>query len=80
MVHVSPKNMRASPNATDGPLGGLAVAVKDNISTADMPTTCASAMLSGARDFDHTVDMNHLTRRVCRVYAPLRRDSRAAPA
>ncbi|KII86058.1 hypothetical protein PLICRDRAFT_178347 [Plicaturopsis crispa FD-325 SS-3] len=56
MVHVSPKNIRASPNATDGPLDGLAVAVKDNISTADMPTTCASAMLSEyTPPFDATV-------------------------
>lgn len=35
----------ASP---DGPLSGMAVAVKDNICTSDMPTTCSSFMLKGA--------------------------------
>lgn len=30
-------------------LGGIPVSVKDNISTADMPTTCASNMLRGYR-------------------------------
>lgn len=32
-----------------GPLGGLAVAVKDNICTLDFPTTCGSRMLAGYR-------------------------------
>ena len=35
----------ASP---DGLLSGMAVAVKDNICTSDMPTTCSSLMLKGA--------------------------------
>ena len=35
----------ASP---DGPLSDMAVAVKDNICTSDMPTTCSSPMLKGA--------------------------------
>lgn len=31
----------------DGPLGGVAVALKDNLCTRDMPTTCASRILEG---------------------------------
>lgn len=38
------KSRRSSP---DGPLSGMAVAVKDNICTSDMPTTCSSLMLKG---------------------------------
>ncbi len=39
-----------------GPLAGLPVALKDNLCTADMPTTCASRMLQGYRSpFDATV-------------------------
>ena len=39
-----------------GPLAGVPVAVKDNITTADMPTTCASRILSGWRPpYDATV-------------------------
>jgi aspartyl-tRNA(Asn)/glutamyl-tRNA(Gln) amidotransferase subunit A len=48
-------------NVTEGPLNGMTVAVKDNICTKNMPTTCSSAMLQGkllnprlprAHDFD----------------------------
>lgn len=35
------------PVADKGPLKGWTVSVKDNICTADMPTSCASAMLQG---------------------------------
>ncbi|SDJ35178.1 aspartyl/glutamyl-tRNA(Asn/Gln) amidotransferase subunit A [Halovenus aranensis] len=42
--------------ADDGPLAGRTVAVKDNISTAGVPTTCGSAMLdSYVPPFDATV-------------------------
>jgi len=39
------KPRQASP---DGRLSGMTVAVKDNICTSDMPTTCSSLMLRGA--------------------------------
>ncbi|MBL8987554.1 MAG: Asp-tRNA(Asn)/Glu-tRNA(Gln) amidotransferase GatCAB subunit A, partial [Gemmatimonadetes bacterium] len=35
--------------SADGPLGGMPVAVKDNIVTAELPTTCASRILAGYR-------------------------------
>lgn len=39
-----------------GPLAGVPVAIKDNICTADQPTTCASRMLAGFRSgYDATV-------------------------
>ena len=44
--------------AGDGPraLSGVAVAVKDNIATLDLPTTCGSRLLEGYRSpFDATV-------------------------
>lgn len=51
----------ASPETTlsksqDGPLGNIRVAVKDNICTSDMPTTCSSEMLRNFHSpFDATV-------------------------
>lgn len=40
----------------DGPLAGVAVAVKDNLVTSDLPTTCGSRLLEGYRSpFDATV-------------------------
>lgn len=46
LVHLAndPKPMTTSQ---DGPLSGMTVAVKDNICTSDMPTTCSSLMLKG---------------------------------
>lgn len=42
--------------AADGPLAGVPVAVKDNLVTTDLPTTCGSRLLDGYRSpFDATV-------------------------
>jgi aspartyl-tRNA(Asn)/glutamyl-tRNA(Gln) amidotransferase subunit A len=40
-------NESARPAADEGPLAGVAVALKDNLCTRDMPTTCASRILEG---------------------------------
>jgi len=49
-VHCTPPPVESSR----GPLAGVAVAVKDNITTYDSPTTCSSTMLKG-RDSLHIV-------------------------
>ena len=46
-VHLS-DDSKPRADSPDGPLSGMAVAVKDNICTSDMPTTCSSPMLKGA--------------------------------
>jgi len=43
-VHCTPP---PSVESSSGALAGVAVAVKDNITTYDSPTTCSSAMLKG---------------------------------
>jgi len=46
----------ASAQNTDSPLCGVPIGIKDNISTAGVPTTCASLMLKNYRPvFDATV-------------------------
>lgn len=35
-------------SVVEGPLNGMSIAVKDNICTSTMPTTCSSAMLKGS--------------------------------
>lgn len=47
-VHVSGA---PSQLGKDLPLSGLTVAIKDNIATSRMPTTCSSAMLKGKLQF-----------------------------
>jgi aspartyl-tRNA(Asn)/glutamyl-tRNA(Gln) amidotransferase subunit A len=41
--------LRRDPRALRAPLAGIPVAVKDNLATLDLPTTCASRILEGYR-------------------------------
>ncbi|KAH9074850.1 amidase signature enzyme [Lactarius deliciosus] len=50
LVYVAPDD---AGTISEGPLQGITVAVKDNICTKNMPTTCSSAML---RDFTSPFD------------------------
>jgi len=64
-LHVDAEGALAAAEAVDravaeggpvSPLAGVPVAVKDNMTTTDMPTTCASAILDGWRPpYDATV-------------------------
>jgi len=57
-----------------GPLNGMTVAVKDNICTKNMPTTCSSAMLQG-KSLPCSSRPRHCTR-VTRLSFTVRRDRR----
>ncbi len=57
-LHVDPERVRAEARAVDarvaagedpGPLAGVPVAIKDNLTVAGMPTTCASRILETYR-------------------------------
>ncbi len=52
-----------------GPLHGVGIAIKDNICTADMPTTCSSKMLKGTRSVSSITMANFF----CRLYSSFRR-------
>lgn len=53
LVHIAPQ---VAASTSSGALSDYAIAVKDNICTADMPTTCSSAMLAEfTSPFDATI-------------------------
>jgi hypothetical protein len=71
LVHVS-----KTPHH-DGALHGMTLAIKDNICTASLPTTCSSAMLAGASSSFRSRGSRGSWS--CRVYVTVRRDRRGAP-
>ena len=50
----------APENGQSGPLDGLGIAIKDNICTTDMPTTCSSRILKGTRSVSSITMANFL--------------------
>ncbi|KDQ26503.1 hypothetical protein PLEOSDRAFT_1113095 [Pleurotus ostreatus PC15] len=62
IVHVASED--ASEALANGPLQKVAIAVKDNICTKSMPTTCSSAMLKGQNKLSFFL-FPHVTQKCC---------------